>query len=480
MEINADMHEYSEFRRLILAGSLYILKHEMIHILYKIYIRLIKMLFRYCVSPSRNENALGYFRKLASHKNDYLFSPRYIREIQYIESLIDGHAEFEAVKEDKELTNILSSDYRIVLSRYAYQMLLSIVEKNGFKFITSSVFTTNKQKLLISDSLFTESYISEGYISDQENIEEVEKINSRNYIVGLLREHYNFLVKLEEVVQKKQSGAEKNLEAELDLKYPIEKSSSTFMSNCPEYKNKFLVDFARDYINRHMISRESHPSVLMMNVSDPEDKITCTEFNRMFKVFVIGTYQGKIRCVFLTEDSLKDYKDEYKKENQRLYPGEGPEDLLRPSVTLNSGTENVEIVDLIGHNGAILSLSISYDSSYLVSGSSDGAIRLWYCRSGTCLAIFKAHIKSVWSVKIAPRGYYFASGGADKLIYLWSTNSGQPLKKFIGHKEEISMVDFTKNMIYVISASLDKSIRIWNTEDCSVVRIFFFENPLTS
>ena len=96
------------------------------------------------------------------------------------------------------------------------------------------------------------------------------------------------------------------------------------------------------------------------------------------------------------------------------------------------------------------------------------------------MAIFKAHIKSVWTVKIAPRGFYFASGGADKLIYLWSTNSNQPLKKFIGHKEEISMVDFAKNMIYVISASLDKSIRIWNTEDCSVVRIFFFENSLTA
>jgi WD40 repeat protein len=480
MESNADMHEYSEFRRLILAGSLYILKHELIHVLYKIYIRLIKMLFKYCVGPSRNESAISYFRKLASHKNDYLFSPRYIKEIHYIENLIDGHAEFDAIKEDKELMSIFSSEFRIVLSRYAYQMLLSVVEKNGFKFISSSVFSTNKQKILISDSLFTESYIGEGYISDQESIEEVEKINARNYVVGMLREQYNFLVKLEEVVQKKHLGAEKNVEAELELKYPIEKSSSTFMSNCPEYKNKYLVDFARDYINRHSISRESHPSVLMVNVSDPEDKISCTEFNRMFKVFVIGTYHGKIRCVFLTEDSVKDHKDEYKKENQRLYPGEGPEDLLRPSVTLNASAETVDIVDLIGHSGTIMSLSLNYDSSYLVSGSSDGAIRLWYCRSGTCLAIFRAHIKSVWSVKIAPRGFYFASGGADKLIYLWSTNSGQPLKKFIGHKEEVSLVDFTKNMIYIISASLDKSIRIWNTEDCSVIRIFFFENPLTS
>lgn len=42
----------------------------------------------------------------------------------------------------------------------------------------------------------------------------------------------------------------------------------------------------------------------------------------------------------------------------------------------------------VGHQGAILSLSISYDSSYFISGGSDSSIRLWNTNSGICLAIF--------------------------------------------------------------------------------------------
>ena len=103
---------------------------------------------------------------------------------------------------------------------------------------------------------------------------------------------------------------------------------------------------------------------------------------------------------------------------------------------------------------------------------------MWNLLSGTCIAIYKGHIKTIWNVKICQRGYYFASSCSDSLIFLWSTNSPKPLKRFTGHKEEITCLEFTKNMIYLISASYDLTIKIWNIDERELVRIFFVDSPV--
>lgn len=67
------------------------------------------------------------------------------------------------------------------------------------------ILTGDNEKLKISTNLITENYISQGYISDVENFKYIEKINSSNYINGMLRENYNYLIKLEEIILKKKN-----------------------------------------------------------------------------------------------------------------------------------------------------------------------------------------------------------------------------------------------------------------------------------
>ena len=71
----------------------------------------------------------------------------------------------------------------------------------------------------------------------------------------MVRDDYNFLLTLEEIMYRKKNGKTKGLIFTLKNKFPIEKSSSTFLSNSPEYKNKFLMDLAKDYINRKKINK---------------------------------------------------------------------------------------------------------------------------------------------------------------------------------------------------------------------------------
>jgi WD40 repeat protein len=83
-------------------------------------------------------------------------------------------------------------------------------------------------------------------------------------------------------------------------------------------------------------------------------------------------------------------------------------------------------------------------------------------------------------VKISPKGFYFASGGADSMIFLWSTNKNAPLASYSEHTEDVTHVDFTDNLNYIVSASLDKTFRIWNIENGDLVRILFFDYPVTA
>lgn len=468
-----EIEQFMDFRRLIFSGPLYILKNEYIHILYKLYIRIIKSYFKRKFDETTKKTTTD---KIFSFRNDFIQNKRYSQEIAYLENIMKGNYDYDLlITQDEEFKKILESNYKIVLSKYGYEVLVTYIELCNLSFIQSTILGVERVKIIVSDNLLTENYVGGSYITDDGTVTHLDKINSSNYICGMLRENYNYLIKLEEIAFKKVNPAEKGFDIELEHKYPIEKSSTNFLSNSPDYKNKYLIDLAKNYINRHKIGAMSPPNILQIEIIDPNNKITCVEYNKAFKVVLLGKESGKIVSYNLTEDSNKDYKQEYRKENQQLISGEKPQNLLTQEIL----TPNLELptskITYIGHTSAITSLSLNYDSFYFVSSSCDGTIRLWCIRSGTCLAVFKAHVKSILNVVLAPKGYYFASGGADSLLFLWSTNKATPLKKFVGHSAEISCLKFSKNMIYLFSASYDKSVVVWSIDDGIEVRKFFTE-----
>lgn len=471
-----EVKEYREFRKLIFSGPLYILKHEYIHILYKLYIRIIRSIFKLFMVKKDNSSNIQKIKTkevLFNFKSDYKFSLKYMKEIHYLETVYEGNFNYESLKRDGKIMRIMNPNYRIIISKYAFDVLLTYIERLDFSFLQDTILTREKNKLLVSQNLLTESYINQCYIEDEKNITNIDLINSCNYIIGMLRDNYNFLIKLEEIIYRKSHPDEKAIEVELENKFPIEKSSATFLSNCPDYKNKYLVDLAKNYINRRVITKKKLASVLELKFDDPEGKITVVEFSRTLKLVLIGTINGIIKSYLF----FKDGKEQESSENpENLKMGKTPYNLLKENIKNQKFNIETESIKYIGHKGAITTISLAFDSSYFISGGADGDIRLWNTLSGTCLAVFKAHIKTIWNVKLAYRGYYFASSCDDGIILLWATNKYTPLKNFIGHTGEISCLEFSKNMIYLISASYDLSVRVWNIDDQEIVRIFFFDN----
>lgn len=128
--------------------------------------------------------------------------------------------------------------------------------------------------------------------------------------------------------------------------------------------------------------------------------------------------------------------------------------------------------ELIGHSGAVFSVSISPLNDLLISGSDDCSIKLWSLKTNICLTTFNEHIFPVWTIQFAPTGYYFASGSNDKVAYLWSTESIKPLRMFAGHNSDVISVAFHPKCHYLATSSADKTVRIWDVANGECLRIF--------
>jgi WD40 repeat protein len=113
-----------------------------------------------------------------------------------------------------------------------------------------------------------------------------------------------------------------------------------------------------------------------------------------------------------------------------------------------------------GHPGRIISLALSKDAKKLVTGGSNGTLKLWDVFSGKELRSFLGHIESVWSVSISPNREQFVSAGGDGTVRLWDMASGQELQRFVGHNGIVSSVCFLDSN-RIATGGWDGTVRIW-------------------
>ncbi|MFX0018017.1 MAG: WD40 repeat domain-containing protein [Promethearchaeota archaeon] len=69
-----------------------------------------------------------------------------------------------------------------------------------------------------------------------------------------------------------------------------------------------------------------------------------------------------------------------------------------------------------GNNWWVLSVAISPDSNYVISGSFDGKIIIWDLKTGEIIRTLAEHRREVNSISISPDCKYIASGSNDKTI----------------------------------------------------------------
>merc|ERR1712216_39621 len=73
------------------------------------------------------------------------------------------------------------------------------------------------------------------------------------------------------------------------------------------------------------------------------------------------------------------------------------------------------------------------------------------------------HSHFVQDVKISSDGLFALSGSWDGALRLWDICTGRTTRRFVGHSKDVLSVAFSMDNRQIVSASRDKSIKLWNT-----------------
>ena len=116
---------------------------------------------------------------------------------------------------------------------------------------------------------------------------------------------------------------------------------------------------------------------------------------------------------------------------------------------------------LEGHEGEVLDAVLSRDGRKLVSGGSDGTVRVWDLASKKELMCLKGHEGPVRNVVFAPDGTKLLSSGEDGTVRLWDATTGKQLKCFTGHEGPVAKMIVAPGGRQLIVCGADGAIRIW-------------------
>lgn len=95
--------------------------------------------------------------------------------------------------------------------------------------------------------------------------------------------------------------------------------------------------------------------------------------------------------------------------------------------------------ELNSHTG-YLSCCRFLNDRQIVTSSGDMTCILWDVENGTKITEFSDHNGDVMSVSVSPDKNYFISGACDATAKLWDLRSGKCVQTFTGHEADINAV----------------------------------------
>lgn len=123
---------------------------------------------------------------------------------------------------------------------------------------------------------------------------------------------------------------------------------------------------------------------------------------------------------------------------------------------------------LRGHDGPVLTVAITPDCRWVVTGSEDETVRLFdltaHCPAASQV-VLRGHAGPVTSIAISPDGRWMVTGSHDQTVRLWDLTTPQPGKRATvldGHEGGVHSVAISSTGRWVATAAYDQTVRLWN------------------
>lgn len=461
-------------------GSLDLYKHEMLRVLYPVFI--------HCFMDLVAEGYMQESRRFFSNfREDHELM--HSRDLQKLEGILSpSHLE------EMELARtIRQKKTSIRLCEYSYDLLMQYLHNTKASTMLG----------LINEHINFDVYAGQPMsITDDADVgalvgssqDIAKQINQKEVRWGLLEDS------IEERMERAFSDSEKTEEENKDVdpednkrsadaakqSVPTKKSKkdkivgalgknviseTTTVSVAPRVKPELTLpvmpvevelSFFEDIRNRVQLSSLALPSVHFYTFINTHNSLNCSSISQ----------DGSLIAGGFSDSSIKvwDMSKMGQPATTSNSCGENEPSQRNPLLASNGGKESYTL--LRGHAGPIYSANFSPLGDYLLSSSSDSTIRLWSTKLNANLVCYKGHNYPVWDVQFSPMGHYFASASHDRTVRLWSVERVQPLRIMAGHLSDVDCVQWHSNCNYLATGSSDKTVRLWDVLSGECVRIF--------
>lgn len=143
---------------------------------------------------------------------------------------------------------------------------------------------------------------------------------------------------------------------------------------------------------------------------------------------------------------------------------------------LQSGQK--KLINLLAHNGGVLTMDISPDKRYIATAGKDFKIKLWHADNfEKPSVVLSGHTDNINVVRFSPDGRFLISGGGsfnsdnfDNSIKIWSIPDRNQIKTLREHSSIIHSFEFIATKNTFVSLSLDGELNIWSYPDFSHIK----------
>ncbi|MBN1804316.1 MAG: protein kinase [Sedimentisphaerales bacterium] len=146
----------------------------------------------------------------------------------------------------------------------------------------------------------------------------------------------------------------------------------------------------------------------------------------------------------------------------------------------------IESTTIHGHKEGILAISLSRpDGKRIISSGRDNVIKVWDTGTGKeLLSIPEAHngLGFIYSVAFSPDNRYICSGGWDQTIKMWDAATGENVLNFRGHDGWILSIEFSLDGRQIVSSGGgDGTIKVWDvTENHEITKLSGHHSSISS